>query len=253
MDRQTGKIELPGNIAYLDVPENFYYLNPEDTATVLTEFWGNPPAELPMLGMLFPSEYTPFDETSWGVTIEYVQDGYVSDDDAADIDYNDLLESMQDDTREESKERVKAGYESISLVGWAAQPRYDAESHKLYWAQELKFGDIPVNTLNYNIRALGRQGYLVLNFIAGIDQLDEINDNLDTVMNMTNFNPGATYDDFDPSVDEVAAYGLGALVAGKLLAKGGFLAALLLILKKFGVFIIAGIAALFTAIFKRKK
>jgi hypothetical protein len=51
----------------------------------------------------------------------------------------------------------------------------------LYWARELKFGEQPVNTLNYNIRVLGRKGVLVLNFIANMDQQAVADTSLDAV------------------------------------------------------------------------
>lgn len=244
IERISGTVELPGGVASLEVPESFYYLNPQDSKVVLEEIWGNPESELTM-GMLFPVGSTPFDGDSWGVTIEYSEEGYIRDDDAADIDYSDLLQDMKASTREESKYRVENGYESISLVGWAEAPYYDTEQKKLYWAKELAFGDMDTNTLNYNIRVLGRKGVLVLNFIAGMTELEDIKQNRDTVLSMASFNPGYKYEEFDPEVDKVAAYGLGALVAGKALAKTGVLAGLLLFLKKFWVLIPLAFGALF--------
>ena len=70
---------------------------------------------------------------------------------------------------------------------------------------------------------------------------------------MAEFNDGMRYADFQPGVDEVAAFGIGALVAGKIAAKTGALAALILLLKKFGIFIIAGIAAASRFLFSRKR
>lgn len=244
MERTSGTVELPGGVASLEVPESFYYLNPQNSKVVLEEIWGNPESEL-TLGMLFPAGTTPFDGDSWGVTIEYSEEGYIRDDDAAEIDYGELLQDMKTSTREESKYRVENGYESISLVGWAEQPYYDAEQKKLYWAKELAFGDMESNTLNYNIRVLGRKGVLVLNFIAGMSELNDIKENREVVLSMASFNPGYRYEEFDPEVDKVAAYGLGALVAGKVLAKTGALAGLLLLLKKFWVLIPLAFGALF--------
>ena len=43
----------------------------------------------------------------------------------------------------------------------------------------------------------------------------------------------ATYSEFNPDIDTVAAYGIGGLIAGKVLAKAGVLAAGLVLLKKF--------------------
>ena len=159
-----------------------------------------------MLGILFPAGATPFEGDSWGVTIEYQQDGYVTDEDADEINYDDLLAQMQEDTQLSSEERVTQGYEAISLIGWAAKPYYDEASNKLHWAKELKFGDTPVNTLNYNIRVLGRKGVLVLNFIAGMDQLPLINQNLDTVLTMADFKEGSKYADFNPEIDDCLLY-----------------------------------------------
>ncbi len=251
LNYQKGEIQLPGGVAKLTVPESFYYLSPADTERVLTEAWGNP-AGSETLGMLFPEEMTPLDRGAWGVTIEYSEDGYVDDGDAQQLNYTELLQNMQEETREGNKDRVAAGYDSIELVGWAAQPYYDGASHKLHWAQELKFGKAEENTLNYNIRVLGRKGYLRMNFIADIADLPEIEKNLNTVLAMAEFNDGYRYDQFNPEYDKLAAYGIGGLVAGKILAKTGFIAIALVFLKKFGVFLIAGIALVFGKLFKRK-
>lgn len=252
LDRRTGEIKLEGAPATLNVGEAFYFLGPQDAQKVLVEIWGNPPGQKP-LGMLFPAGVTPFDAESWAVTIEYEEDGYVSDEDASKIDYSELLSQMKRDTREESEYRVKEGYAPIELVGWASEPYYDQETHKLHWAKEIKFGEAEQNTLNYNIRALGRQGVLVLNYIADMSQKPEIDANLEAVMAMTRFNPGNTYDEFNPDLDEVAAYGVGALITGKMLAKTGFLAVLMLVLKKGWIFILAGLGALGKKLLGRNK
>lgn len=252
LDRQTGEVKLEKASATLNIPENFYFLNVEDSEKILVDVWGNPAGEQ-VLGMLFPSESTPFDEDSWAVTIRYEEDGYVSDEDANHIDYSDLLEDMQKDTKALNKERVQNGYAPIELVGWASPPYYDASSHKLHWAKELKFGDRPVNILNYNIRILGKKGVLILNFIADINQKQLIEDNLSSVLSLAEFDQGSLYADFDPEYDKVAAYGIGALVAGKVIAKTGFLAAGLIFLKKFGVIFLLGFAAFFKRVFGKNK
>ncbi|WP_428605319.1 DUF2167 domain-containing protein [Sedimenticola sp.] len=253
LDRKQGNIQLPNKVASLQVPDDFYYLNPDDAEKILVDVWNNPPgAGKETLGMLLPSASSPFDGDSWAVTISYEEDGYVSDEDADNIDYQELLQQMQESTREENKARIRQGYESIELIGWAATPYYDKSSHKLHWAKELKFGDEALHTLNYNIRILGRKGVLVLNFIAGMDQREMIESQLGSVLTMANFDTGSRYSDFDPSLDKVAAYGIGALVAGKVIAKTGLLAAGLIFLKKFGVIILVGAGVLIKKLFSRK-
>ena len=254
LNRQQGEISLLDDAVTLNVPDNFYYLSPKDAEKVLVEVWGNPPGSgLGGQGMLFPSEFTPFDEGSWAVTIGYEQEGYVSDEDADSIDYDEMLAQMKAGTAEENEQRVAQGFAAIELVGWASTPFYDQASHKLHWAQELRFEGQDPNTLNYNVRVLGRKGVLVLNFVADMTQKALIDSQLDTVVAMADFDTGSRYQDFDPSIDQVAAYGIGALVAGKIAAKVGLFAVALVFLKKFGVLIVIGAGALIAAAFKRKR
>ena len=245
---QHGEIKLPNGVATLNIPDGFYYLNPDDSKIVLEQLWGNPPGPKPQ-GMIFPTGKTALDGDSWAVTIDYDEDGYVKDDDANEINYDDLLEEMRESIEASNRERIQQGYEALDLVGWASKPYYDKATHKLHWAKEIKFGNQEVNTLNYNIRILGRKGVLILNFIAGMDQLELINSQLEGVLSLSEFNDGSTYADFNPDIDTVAAYGIGALIAGKLVAKTGLLVAGALLLKKFWFLLILGIGAFF----RRKK
>lgn len=251
LNKQTGTIYLNQANVELNVPEGFFYLSPSDSNKVLVDFWGNPPGT-DTLGMLFPSNQQIIEGTGWGMTIEYEDSGYVSDEDAQDIDYAEMLSDMKSDTRAWNKERIAQGYEPIQLVGWAAQPKYDSFGKKLHWAKEIKFGDAEENTLNYNIRILGRKGVLVMNFIASMEQLSEIEQQIDSVMNIANFKAGNTYAEFDPEYDKIAAYGIGALVAGKVAAKAGFFGVILLFLKKFWFLVIAAFVGL-GKLFGRKK
>lgn len=251
---QTGAITLPGGVASLNLPEGFHYLSPEDTERVLVTAWGNPPGN-ETLGMLVKDPRDILADESWAVVIAYEEDGYVSDEDADSIDYAQMLADMQESSRESNAARVEAGYAEVELVGWAAAPRYDKAANKLYWAKELRFGDIPVNTLNYNVRILGRKGVLVLNLVATMPQLGEIETVIPTVLAMTNFNPGYRYSEFDPSLDKVAAYGIGALIAGKVAAKAGLFAklgVLLLALKKLWIFLVIAVGGFLTRLFRRR-
>lgn len=174
----------------------------------------------------------------------------MKDDDAAKLNYDDVLKDMKKDVAENNKEREKEGYPSIELLGWAARPHYDQASHKMYWAKELRVGGSPETTLNYNIRLLGRRGVLVLNAIASTKQLPEIEQASPAILAMVNFEDGHRYADFNPSTDKVASYGLAALVAGGILAKGGFFKMLLVGLLAAKKFVIIGVLALFAGIKK---
>lgn len=243
---QKGTIEIGGGLALLHVPENFKYLEPQQANTVLVDLWGNPPEET--LGLLFPENGTVVgDDFTYAIEITYSEEGYVDDSDAKDIDYDDLLEEMKDDTNEYNETRRSMGYPAIEMVGWAAKPFYDEAAKKLHWAKELHFEGETENTLNYNIRVLGRKGYLNMNAISFMEQLPLVQRNIDQVIESVAFTEGNRYSDFNPDLDQVAAYGIGGLVAGKVLAKAGFFALVL----KFWKFIAIGAVGLFGAFRKR--
>lgn len=243
---QYGKIDLKEGIASLTVPEGYKFLDAEQSRYVLTDLWGNPPDES-ALGLLFPEQGSPILNMSYAIEITYSEDGYIDDEDAQELDYAELLEQMQTDTKESNKARAAEGYPTMELVGWAVSPFYDAENKKLHWAKEIKFEGTEVNTLNYNVRVLGRRGYLMLNVIGDMNVLDEVNQNIDTFLSGTSFNDGHRYSDFNPDLDQVAAYGIGGLIAGKVLAKAGFF----VILLKFWKFIAIGAAGLFALLRKK--
>ncbi len=237
---ETGEVKLANGIATINVPAKYKYLNPENAKKVLVDLWGNPEATAEgSLGMIFPEQVTPMDSNAWGFNITYDAIGFVEDDDSEDLDYEELLTQMKEETSQGSVEREKLGYESIRLVGWATKPYYDASQKVLYWAKEIEFGGNPSHTLNYNVRVLGRKGVLILNAIGSMEQLNEIDPNIKQIYEVVKFTDGNKYSDFNPDLDEVAAYGIGGLIAGKVLAKVGLFA----VLAKFGKVIIIGLLA----------
>ncbi|SHH96091.1 DUF2167 domain-containing protein [Ferrimonas marina] len=246
---QQGQIPLAEQRIVLNVPEHLYYFSPEDAELILSQLWQNVPGTgLNSHGLLMPVAFDPMADASWATTLHYVEDGYIDDSEAQTIDYDALLSEMQADTRQESMQRAEQGYPAISLVGWASAPYYDGETHKLHWAQELHFVGYEENTLNYDIRVLGRQGFLQMGFIAHMSQLEQIQGQMEEILAVAEFSPGHQYSDFDASTDKMAAYGIGGLIAGKTLAKTGVLAAILMLLKKFWFVALAAIWGLFKGI-----
>jgi uncharacterized membrane-anchored protein len=220
-----------GTIASLDIPKGFKFLDGKQAAYVLHDVWKNPYSE--SLGMLMPEGKSPYLMGCWAVEITYEEDGHVKDDDAKGIKYDELLTQMQQQVTESNPERVKQGSKGLELTGWAEAPYYDAKTHKLYWAKKLKEVGDSVEFLNYNIRVLGRKGVLVLNAIGGLDQLGEIKAQTPTILSATNFTSGNTYEEFNSSIDKVAAYGIAGLIAGGILAKTGLFAKIGILLLKF--------------------
>ena len=250
---QTGSIALGDGLATLNVPAGFRYLNPEQSRQVLEDLWGNPPGQT-SLGMIFPADQGPMDSASFAFNITWDDMGYVKDGDADEINYDELLESIKKDSETENQQLVEQGYEAIHIIGWASAPYYDKEKKVLHWAKEFRVGDYPENTLNYDVRVLGRKGVLSMNAIGMMNQLETVKGAVPGIISSVAFTEGNRYADFsESSGDKIAAWSIGGLVAGKVLAKAGFFA----ILAKFGkviiVALLAGGAALWRFISGRRK
>ena len=241
---EHGSITLQGNHAKLNLPEGFKFLNADQSQIVLTDLWGNP-KDNSVLGMVFPEKVDVLDDSSWAFVVTFMDIGYVKDEDAGKVDYNQMLKELKEGDAKSNEERKKLGFSTLTLVGWAQKPYYDEEKKVLHWAKEYSTQS-EVNTLNYDIRILGRKGVLSLNAIANMHQLPEVTANIDQALKMAEFTDGNQYKDFDPKVDDVAAWTIGGLVAGKILAKVGFFAVLL----KFWKLILLGLVAVGGGIWK---
>lgn len=251
---QQGEIAIPEAKAHLHLEDGFRYLPKADARKVLEQLWGNPPDDH-IIGLIVPNDAPLLSDKSWATLVTYVDEGHVSDEDAAKTDYNKLLADMKEGTQSENEERKKAGYDAIELIGWAAPPRYDAQGKKLYWAREFSIANNSGHTLNYDIRVLGRTGYLSLNAIARMNDLSAVQGGMQRILPMADFDAGQRYADFNPGTDKLAAYGLAALVAGGIAAKAGLFAKiglLLLAAKKFVVLAVVAIGAAIKKLFGGK-
>lgn len=240
---RSGETAVTGAPAHLHLDGNFRYLDKADARKVLEQLWGNPPND-DVLGMVVPSTVPLLDPHAWAVVVTRTDEGHVADEDAQKTDYAQLLKDMQQAIVDHNEERRKAGYDTMQLIGWAEPPRYDAASKKLYWAREFAFSDATQHTLNYDIRVLGRTGYLSLNAVAGMNDIGIVRSGMQQLLPMVDFDPGQRYADFNSHTDRVAAYGIAALVAGGIAAKAGLFGKLIAILIAAKKLIIAAFVAI---------
>lgn len=245
---EHGNITISNGAVNLNVPQGYRYLNAAQSRDVLEKLWGNM-EDNSVLGMIFPENKGPLDDSSYAYVITFNDMGFVKDDDADKINYDDLMKEMKENMVKENEERKKLGMEAFNLIGWAQPPFYDKTNKVLHWAKEFHVDGAEANTLNYDIRILGRKGVLSMNAISTMDQLPMIKGNVDKILKMAEFTDGNKYSDFNPDVDEVAAWTIGGLVAGKVLAKVGLWA----VVGKFLKFIIIGVVAAGGAIWKWMK
>jgi uncharacterized membrane-anchored protein len=247
---RTGKVMIGKNLATVDVPPGCLFLDPAESRILMEDIFGNMPNK-ETLGILLSDTPDMFTGCAWLVELTYNDDGHVDDDDAKDINYDDLLKEIREQTDAASIERVKQGYESVRMIGWAKKPFYDAIHKKLHWAKELSFGGSEYHTLNYNIRVLGREGYLEMNIISEMSRLSTVDKDIGKILQSTNFIKGSQYADFNSDTDKLAEYGIGGLILGGILVKTGFFAKIGIFLLKIIKPLIIGIIALFAFIGKK--
>ncbi len=238
--------------AKLNLPAGYVWV-PEPAAGQMMRAMGNHPDERE-LGLIFPQA----DDARWMAVAKYEAAGYIKDDDAKDWNVDDLFQSLKEGTEEANKDRVARGFQELEIVGWVEKPRYDAALHRLVWSMSARDKGAPTDTpvgINYNTYALGREGYISLNLLTSLSDVEKDKPHAQTLLAALNFNEGKRYSDFNASTDKVAEYGLAALVGGLAAKKLGFFALAAGLLAKFSKVILLGGAAfagLFTKFFKRK-
>lgn len=241
MPRLSGNISLPEAKATLRLQKGYQFIAKDDAAYILSDVWRNPKEAIAGVhGIIVPQGFNPFLAEAWCVVVSFDKCGYVKDDDAAEIDAKKLLAAFHEHEEEVNAARKKRGYDELWCVDWAENPHYDKDRHIIFWAKRLSSvrAGTDSDTLNYDARCLGRRGLLSLNAVANMKQLPEIKQAMEGIIPQAKFDEGETYADFNSSTDHVAEYTvLGIVAAGaaaKLLGKGAFLVVLL----KFGKFLI---------------
>jgi uncharacterized membrane-anchored protein len=237
---RQGKIPLPEASATLDLGDKYDFYSGDDVRKILVELWGNPPGtEEGALGIVMPAGASPLSD-AWGAIVSFEADGYVDDDDAAEVDYDDLLQQLKDGTEAANEEREKMGYPAMHVVRWAEYPKYDSATHSVIWARDLKVDGDTVEALNYDVRTLGRKGVLSINFLSTMPELPSIKTAAADFADHATFDQGWRYEDYQDG-DKVAEYGIGGLVAAGVGLAAAQKLGLLALLVKFGKFIVIGI------------
>ena len=214
-----------GGEANVRIPKGVRYLGPEATSKFL-QLNGNPPVD---------SDYTIAPEASnWFAILEFDPAGYVSDKEKVDPDA--LFKQLKSSEAEDNKERASAGQTGLYLDRWVAAPHYDAVSHNLEWGTVMHT-DSGEQVVNYTSRILGRDGVTKAILVSDPASLPADLREYRAALSGFAYLPAKKYEDHQAG-DKMAAYGLGALVAGGAAAvavKSGLFAGLFAVILKFGV------------------
>ena len=245
---QTGTISLSECHTSLTVPQGFVFLDKEQSKKLLVDYWGNPEIRVEdVLGVLVPDDSEYFYQINVAYVISYDNTGYVKDDDASSIDYNEFLEQLKKTSAEENQKLPED--QRMELVDWAATPKYISSDHVLVWAKLFHTADA-AQVINYDMRILGKSGFVSINAVITPDELKEVQAKETAVIHSVEFDKGYKYVDFDSTKDKISDWTIGGLVAGSILAKSGVLAKLGIFLLKFWKLIAVGAVAALAGICK---
>ncbi|MCQ2215458.1 MAG: DUF2167 domain-containing protein [Bacteroidales bacterium] len=225
----------------------YTFLNNEEANHLLADYWDNE-EEDNMIGCIIPKTDIYYN-VPYAFFIYSDKSGYISDDDAKDVDYDDLMDGWKKDMKERESEIEEKGLMKRELLGWAEKPYYDEQTKTLHWAKKLKFEGSDDNTINYDIYILGKDGYIKLEAVGTEDQLAELKECTKHIISHVKYDEGYRYEDFDEATDNVAGWTVGGLVAGKMLAKAGFFAKFWKVI----VLALGAIGGVIAKIFKGKK
>ena len=115
---QTGDIVIGDNLAKLKVPAGFRFLDAPQAKYIIYDVWGNPKNESENLyGLIVPEKIGVTEAGSWAFVIEYDDMGFVKDDDADKINYDDLMKEMNEGEAEANAERAKMGFSAVHISG----------------------------------------------------------------------------------------------------------------------------------------
>ena len=215
--------------AILKLPKGFQYVPAEPGARLMRAMGNRTGSDF--VGLVLPD---PLDRSDWFFTLKFTKSGYVKDDDAKDWKADELLQSLKDGTDSGNEDRVARGFPPIEVAGWVEPPKYDAVSHRLVWAALVRRkAGATDGSVNYNTYALGREGYFELNMVGSPAVITAEKGRALELLGSLDYVAGKRYEDFNPSTDRVAEYGLAALIAGVAAKKLGLLAVFGVMLLKF--------------------
>jgi uncharacterized membrane-anchored protein len=236
-------VDLGSDVAEVKISHRYSFANATDTRKLMASM-GNTVSNNEV-GLVMPRAK----DEDWFLLFEYEPVGYVKDDEKDKIDKDAILEGIRQGTEEANETRKSRGIPGLHVQGWFEEPHYDPTTHNLVWALTAK-DDAGHEVVNYNVRVLGRHGYMSVTLVDEPNKLAASRPEVQTVLAGFNYKAGRSYAEFMPG-DKVAEYGLVALVAGGVgaaAAKAGLFTFLFKLLAKGGKAIVLLVVAAFAAL-----
>jgi uncharacterized membrane-anchored protein len=167
------------------------------------------------------------DGEDWLADVAWINEGHVPDADAKEWQPDAMLDSLREGTEAQNKDRLARGFPAFEIIGWIEPPTYDAKTHRLIWSlagKDRGAADAAPRNVNYNTYVLGREGYIRLDMITDSAAIGRDKQTARTLLSDIQFAQTKRYEDYNPSTDRLAAYGIAALVGAVAIKKLGLLA-----------------------------
>ncbi len=149
-------------------------------------------------------------DTEIQLIFNYYPSGYVSMEDWEDLDADELLSQISENTDKSNAERAKHNIAGLSVGGWLQKPRLNEDNNSVSWVFDVLDGEERyVNAISIK---LGRKGYEKFTWVSSYDDYLLSMDLMATLVNQQNFDQGHRYADYSVG-DTMAACGIASLVA----------------------------------------
>lgn len=244
---KPGPIDVPLlDQAHLRLPKGMAFV-PAAEANRLLRAMGNQTDDN-LVGAILPEG-----DAAWLTTIEWTKSGYIRDNEPLNAD--EILGSLREGTEAGNEDRRARGFPELEVKDWVQPPRYDQSQHQLAWAVPAVEKGGTDASVNFNTRALGRDGYFSLTLLDEPGNIDADRPAVATMLSGLEYNSGKRYTDFNDSTDHVAEFGLAALIGVVAAKKLGLIALAGMFLLKFAkiaVLAVVGLGVALRRMFRRR-
>jgi len=188
------------------------------------------------------------------IYVDYLAEGYVTDDDWSDVDPDALLADIRAGAEAGNSERTRNGFAPMHAIGWLIPPSYDAGKNMARWAVELE--EDGERFANIQVIKLGRHGYHLITWAGPLHGADGTPRFLQAMIDSHSYDDGFRYADYVEG-DKLAGFGIGALVAASAVGSKpgkGIVAAIVggaILIAKKAWFVVLGLLAAIGAFIRR--
>lgn len=191
-----------GTLADIKIPKGYRFTGAEGAGDLLTRM--NNPVPPGLVGILAP------ESGQWLAVLTYKNIGYVKSAGKNEIDAAAILKNIFDHAQRQNEDRLIHNLPPIGSVDWKLPPLFDAKTHTVEWAVQVKIQSAEV--INHAMCLLGRQGVLEATVVEPYQGGTDLAPLKEVMKNIT-FKPGQLYTDYQKG-DTVADIGLPELIAG---------------------------------------